>query len=181
MEVEKSIKIEDEDNGYEREKFHQSHPFEIKIEEGLERLSPNDVCENENVESSKLNEGCENVNLNELDTMKVEYDYGFLWNEDNFLLESNFLGTDNESKRNYVDPRIKPCVVLIERCEISQTIGSNCRSNRRKGAKKSFKCDICNKCFTDKSNLRRHKRDVHENLRPYSCGKCKKSYQAMYL
>ena len=177
MEAEKSIKIEDEDNGYEEEMFHQTHPFEIKIEEGdLASLSPKGVCENENVESAIPNGRCENENLNELDTIKVEYDYGFLRNEENFLLETNSLDSDYKSKRNYVDPRIKPCVVLIERCKIPQTVGSTCRPT-----KKTCKSDICNKPYTEKSNALRHKRTVHENSRPYSCKKYKKSYQEMYM
>ena len=48
-----------------------------------------------------------------------------------YLLETNCPGTDNESKRNYVDPRIKPCVVLIERCKIPQIVGSTCNQQRK--------------------------------------------------
>ena len=178
MEAEKSIKIEDEDNGYEEEMFHQTHPFEIKIEEGdLASLSPKGVCENENVESAIPNGRCENENLNELDTIKVEYDYGFLKNEENFLLEFNSLDTDYESKRNYVDPRITPCVVLIERCEIPQN---------------EYKCKICNECFTEQIHLLRHKDTVrhflelrkhrlstHRKLRPFKCKKCGKTFSPL--
>ena len=80
MEVEKSIKIEVEDNGYEREIFQQTHPFEIKIEEKDLASSSVGVYENENFESAIPKKGCENEdeNLNELDAIKVEYDYGFL-------------------------------------------------------------------------------------------------------
>ena len=158
MEVEKSIEIEVEDNGYEREIFQQT--FEIKIEERdlLEPFFSNYVCENKNIDTLEPDEACENENenpINGMDTMKVEYDYGFLRNEENFLLETNSLDTDNKSKSYYVDPRIEPCVVLIERCKITQTVGLNCRST-----KKMYVCDICNECFTEKYNVLRHKRYI---------------------
>ena len=71
MEVEKSIKFEDEDNGYEEQIFQQTHPFEIKIEQ-RDLASPSvGVCEHENVESAIPNKTCENEdeNLNDIDTM----------------------------------------------------------------------------------------------------------------
>ena len=79
------------------------------------------------------NEACENE--------KVECDYGFLRNEDNFLLGADYLESKSESKWKYVDPRIKPCLVLVERCNIPQTL-SNCRSNGSEETENKYKCNI---------------------------------------
>ena len=54
MEINKSIKIESQDDGREREVFQLTLPFEIKIEEReLVSLSPKDGSANENVIQTK--------------------------------------------------------------------------------------------------------------------------------
>jgi len=39
-----------------------------------------------------------------------------------------------------------------------------------------FYCKLCEQEYTNKFNLKRHNRSVHEKLRPYSCDKCDKSF-----
>ena len=39
-----------------------------------------------------------------------------------------------------------------------------------------FICDICNKSFTRKENLTRHKK-IHADIRPHSCDICDKSFR----
>ena len=49
----------------------------------------------------------------------------FWQNEDNFLLDADNLESKSECKWNYVDPRIKPCLVLTSDdmgCEYTLTI-----------------------------------------------------------
>jgi uncharacterized Zn-finger protein len=38
-----------------------------------------------------------------------------------------------------------------------------------------YSCDVYNKSFTDKSNMKRHQAS-HTRERPYSCDVCKRSY-----
>jgi hypothetical protein len=33
-------------------------------------------------------------------------------------------------------------------------------------------CDICNKIFSSKSKVKRHKNNIHLKLKPYECNKC---------
>ena len=43
-----------------------------------------------------------------------------------------------------------------------------------------FECDICQKTFLQKSNLRRHKRTVHEMMdgsSPFKCDICQKTFK----
>ncbi|XP_065561696.1 zinc finger protein 664-like isoform X2 [Artemia franciscana] len=40
---------------------------------------------------------------------------------------------------------------------------------------KPFECDICNKCFTHSSQLRRH-RKTHTGAKPFECDICKKTF-----
>ncbi|XP_040261839.1 zinc finger protein 501-like [Bufo bufo] len=42
--------------------------------------------------------------------------------------------------------------------------------------RKQYKCDLCNRCFSDASNLRRHK-NIHTGLRPYACDVCGSSFR----
>ncbi|KAG8554496.1 hypothetical protein GDO81_003810 [Engystomops pustulosus] len=42
--------------------------------------------------------------------------------------------------------------------------------------RKQYKCDMCDRCFTDASNLRRHK-IIHTGLRPYVCDICGSSFR----
>ncbi|XP_022916695.1 zinc finger and SCAN domain-containing protein 12-like [Onthophagus taurus] len=39
-----------------------------------------------------------------------------------------------------------------------------------------FKCDICDKAFTQSSSLWTHKQQIHSNKRPYVCGFCPRSF-----
>jgi KRAB domain-containing zinc finger protein len=38
--------------------------------------------------------------------------------------------------------------------------------------KKFFKCEICEKNFSDKSNLNKHISSVHEDKKPFKCELC---------
>ena len=40
----------------------------------------------------------------------------------------------------------------------------------------TFNCDECEKTFSNKKNLSRHTRHVHEKLKPHQCGICFKSF-----
>ncbi|XP_075691481.1 uncharacterized protein LOC142659335 [Rhinoderma darwinii] len=42
--------------------------------------------------------------------------------------------------------------------------------------RKQYKCDLCDRCFSDASNLRRHK-NIHTGLRPYVCDVCGSSFR----
>ncbi|KAM3912055.1 uncharacterized protein RB166_020529 [Leptodactylus fuscus] len=42
--------------------------------------------------------------------------------------------------------------------------------------RKQYKCDLCDRCFSDASNLRRHK-NIHTGLRPYVCDICGSSFR----
>ncbi|XP_069842652.1 zinc finger protein 271-like [Dendropsophus ebraccatus] len=42
--------------------------------------------------------------------------------------------------------------------------------------RKQYKCDLCDRCFSDASNLRRHK-NIHTGLRPYVCDLCGSSFR----
>ncbi|XP_069604454.1 zinc finger protein 135-like isoform X2 [Ranitomeya imitator] len=42
--------------------------------------------------------------------------------------------------------------------------------------RKQYKCDLCERCFSDASNLRRHK-NIHTGLRPYVCDICGSSFR----
>ncbi|XP_056397293.1 zinc finger protein 888-like [Hyla sarda] len=42
--------------------------------------------------------------------------------------------------------------------------------------RKQYKCDLCDRCFSDASNLRRHK-NIHTDLRPYVCDICGSSFR----
>ena len=39
-----------------------------------------------------------------------------------------------------------------------------------------FECDLCNKTFVSRSNVRRHIRTVHENQRNYQCPDCHQTF-----
>jgi len=40
---------------------------------------------------------------------------------------------------------------------------------------KPFRCNVCNKAFADKSNLRAHVQ-THSNTKPFICGRCGKAF-----
>jgi uncharacterized Zn-finger protein len=40
----------------------------------------------------------------------------------------------------------------------------------------SPKCKICEKILSNKSNLRKHIKEVHEKLKPFECLHCKKGF-----
>ena len=60
------------------------------------------------------------------------------------------------------------------RCEICQSCYKQ-KSDLNKHIRtvheneKPFKCEICHSCFGRKSNLNRHKKNVHENEKPFKC------------
>ena len=36
----------------------------------------------------------------------------------------------------------------------------------------NYKCDKCDKCFTQKANVRRHMENIHDHLKPHKCEHC---------
>eukprot|EP00111_Clytia_hemisphaerica_P025056 TCONS_00073760-protein len=172
MESGKPIKMESEDIGYEETIFQQTNPFNIKIEfEDTVPLPTNAVSEN----------------LNELDKIKVEFDYSFLINKDNFLLDIKPSDIGYDCKPKNVDPRIKPCFVLVERCKIPL----NTVPSQKSGASSiSNKCHVCGKIITH-GNLSACSRKcilkwandmymlIKNNRRPiFECEQCDKDYMS---
>lgn len=45
-------------------------------------------------------------------------------------------------------------------------------NNQRISNEKQFKCDFCDKTFTQRRNQRAHIRTVHEKLKPFQCTHC---------
>ena len=45
-------------------------------------------------------------------------------------------------------------------------------NNPRVQSEKQFKCDFCDKTFTQRRNQRAHIRTVHEKLKPFQCTHC---------
>ena len=48
--------------------------------------------------------------------------------------------------------------------------------NKNEKIKKAICCDICAKTFSDRTNLRRHIKTVHENVKSHRCNLCSKSF-----
>jgi len=46
---------------------------------------------------------------------------------------------------------------------------------------KVHECNICNKTFPLKTNLKKHKMEVHENLRAFECQICGKKFNRIYI
>lgn len=65
----------------------------------------------------------------------------------------------------------------------SQPAGTSSRSDAD-GSKKAkndrklrpFQCELCQSCYTQKGDMVRHMRYVHEGLRPYQCTYCGNSF-----
>ena len=45
-------------------------------------------------------------------------------------------------------------------------------TSQRVQSEKQFKCDFCDKTFTQRRNQRAHIRTVHEKLKPFQCTHC---------
>lgn len=43
-----------------------------------------------------------------------------------------------------------------------------------------YECDECNRSFTRFSSMIRHKKAVHEGIRPYACSECGKRFAVSY-
>ena len=41
----------------------------------------------------------------------------------------------------------------------------------------THKCKLCEKIFSFKSTLRKHIREIHEEMRPYKCHVCEKDFK----
>ena len=46
----------------------------------------------------------------------------------------------------------------------------------KNGSKKACPCEICGKTFSSPSKMRRHKRIVHEKIKPFQCSVCQKDF-----
>lgn len=58
---------------------------------------------------------------------------------------------------------------IIQTIHTATTNGTN---NQRVQSEKQFKCDFCDKTFTQRRNQRAHIRTVHEKLKPFQCTHC---------
>ena len=86
--------------------------------------------------------------------------------DDEKLVEQNIIDLLNQNHKN---------VEKEEPSELNSNSTLNSTENTKK--KKPFKCDVCNKDFSQKSGLYLHNKRLHQTVgRPFKCDTCDKSY-----
>jgi len=68
-----------------------------------------------------------------------------------------------------------PITCLVNQEENNQNNSANLVENN---SNKTFKCDLCNKIFTIKRNLKQHKENVHLLAKDFKCDQCQKAFKS---